>query len=76
MNKRPAEPSTDLQSIFFIAFVPGLLAMLMILFVRDTPTAAAAKAKLDLSIRLFPQSYWTYLMVTAVFGIATPARHS
>ena len=59
----------DLQSIFFIAFVPGLLAMLMILFVRETPTAAAAKAKLDLSVRLFPQSYWTYLVVTALFGI-------
>jgi sugar phosphate permease len=36
-----------LRSIFFIAFVPGVLAMLMILFVRETPTAAAAKAKLD-----------------------------
>jgi MFS family permease len=55
--------------IFFIAFVPGLLAMLMILFVREKPTAAAAKAKLDLSVRLFPQSYWTYLLVTALFGI-------
>jgi MFS family permease len=69
VNTRPAEPSTDLQLIFFIAFVPGLLAMLMILFVRDTPTAAAAMAKLDLSVRLFPRSYWTYLLVTAVFGI-------
>jgi len=58
-----------LRWIFFIAFVPGLLAMLMILFVRETPTAAAAKAKLDLSVRLFPRSYWTYLAVTAVFGI-------
>jgi MFS family permease len=59
----------DMWLIFFIAFVPGLLAMLMILFVRETPTAAAAKAKLDLSVRLFPQSYWTYLLVTALFGI-------
>jgi MFS family permease len=58
-----------LRSIFFIAVVPGVLAMLMILFVRETPTAAAAKAKLDLSIRLFPRSYWTYLVVTGVFGI-------
>jgi MFS family permease len=58
-----------LRSIFFIAFVPGWLAMLMVLFVRETPRAAAAKAKLDLSVRLFPRSYWTYLLVTGLFGI-------
>src|SRR5438094_10283646 len=49
----------NLRSIFFIAFVPGVLATLMILFVRETPTAAAAKAKLDLSVRRFPRCYWT-----------------
>jgi MFS family permease len=59
----------NLWSIFFIAFVPGLLATLMMLFVRETPTAAAAKAKLDLSVRQFPRSYWTYLLVTALVGI-------
>ncbi len=59
----------DLRSIFFIAFVPGALATLMILLVRERPSPAAAKAKLDLSLRLFPRSYWTYLLVTALFGI-------
>lgn len=59
----------NLRSIFFIALAPGLLATLMILFVRETLTAAAAKAKLDLSVRRFPRSYWTYLFVTALFGI-------
>lgn len=59
----------NLRSIFFIAFVPGVLATLMMFFVRETPTAAAAKAKLDLSVRQFPRSYWTYLSVTALFGI-------
>ena len=40
----------NVRSIFFFAFVPGVLATLMILFVRETPTAADSKAKLDLSV--------------------------
>lgn len=59
----------DLRSIFFIALVPGALATLMILLVREKPSPAVAKARLDLSVRLFPRSYWTYLLVTALFGI-------
>ncbi|HYB52572.1 MAG TPA: MFS transporter, partial [Thermoanaerobaculia bacterium] len=59
----------ELRSIFFIAFVPGVLAMLMILLVRETPAAVEAKARLDLSPRRFPRSYWMYLGVTAIFGL-------
>jgi MFS family permease len=59
----------ELRTIFFIAFVPGVLAMLMILLVRETPAAVEAKSRLDLSPRLFPRGYWTYLGVTAIFGI-------
>ena len=59
----------ELRSIFFIALVPGVLATLMILLVRERRGPAAAKARLDLSLRLFPRGYWTYLLVTALFGI-------
>ena len=59
----------ELRSIFFIALVPGLLAALMILVVREKPATAAAKARLDLSLRRFPRSYWIYLLITALFGI-------
>src|SRR5260221_77520 len=45
----------QLRTIFFLAIIPGLLAMLMILFVRERLTDAAAKAKLDLNIRRFPK---------------------
>jgi MFS family permease len=42
----------------------------MILLVRERPVAATAKAKLDLAeTRRFPRAYWTYLFVTALFGI-------
>lgn len=64
----------NMRSIFLIALIPGLLAMLMILFVRERPTQAPAKAKLDLNIRRFPREYWTYLLVTALFGIGNSSN--
>lgn len=64
----------SLRSIFLIAFIPGLLAMLMVLFVREKPVAATSKAKVDLSFRRYPRSYWTYLSVTALFGIGNSSN--
>ena len=64
----------SIQSIFLLAFIPGLLATLMVLFVREQPVAASAKAKLDLSFRAFPRSYWKFLFVTALFGIGNSSN--
>jgi len=64
----------NLRSIFLIAFIPGVLAALMILLVRERPTAVTAKAKLDLHVRRFPASYWKYLLVTALFGIGNSSN--
>jgi MFS family permease len=59
----------NFQSIFFLSFVPGVLATLMILLVQEKPAIVTAKARLDLRVRLFPRRYWIYLLVTALFGI-------
>jgi MFS family permease len=64
----------DLRSIFYLAIIPGLLAVLMILLVRERPVAADAKAKLDLHVRRFPKGYWTYLFVTALFGLGNSSN--
>jgi MFS family permease len=63
-----------LPAIFLIAFIPGVLATLMIACVRERPVAVAAKAKLDLHVGRFPRSYWTYLGVTALFGIGNSSN--
>jgi predicted MFS family arabinose efflux permease len=68
------ESAASLRPIFFLTFVPGLLATLMILFVRDRPIAAAAKTKLDLNIRRFSARYWKYLAVTAIFGVGNSSN--
>jgi len=58
----------DIRTIFYLAVVPGLLAFLMVLLVKERPKPALAKSKLDVSVRLFPRQYWAYLRATAVFG--------
>ena len=57
------------RTIFFVAIIPGALAALMILFVREKPDHARAAEKIDLHIRNFPKEYWRYLIATALFGI-------
>jgi MFS family permease len=63
----------DIRRIFYIAVIPGLLAFIMIALVTerrsDTP-----KSKINLSPRRFPRPYWTYLFVTAVFGVGNSAN--
>ena len=64
----------DMRLIFYLAVIPGLLAVLMIALVRERPVAASAKAKLDISVRQFPKAYWNYLLVTALFGIGSSSN--
>lgn len=64
----------DIRYIFYLAVVPGLLAFLMVLLVKERPTAVLAKSKIDISLRNFPRRYWQYLLVTALFGIGNSSN--
>ena len=59
----------NIRSIFYLAIVPGLLAVFMILLVQERAVPVAAKSKIDVNLRHFPKPYWNYLLVTALFGI-------
>ncbi len=61
-------------SIFLLAFVPGLLAVFMVLTVREKPVDAHAKAKLDVLLGRFPKRYWVYLAVAALFGVGNSSN--
>lgn len=56
--------------IFYIAIVPGLLAVAMILFIRERHVVIPAKTKLDASLIEFSSNYWKYIGITALFGLA------
>jgi MFS family permease len=63
-----------IRGIFYLAIVPGLLAFVMVLSVRDQPTAVAAPAKTTTSVRQFPRAYWRYLLATALFGMGNSSN--
>ena len=63
-----------IRSIFYLAFIPGLLAFVMVLFVRERPAAVTAKSKIDISVGQFPRAYWKYLLVTALFGLGNSSN--
>src|SRR6516164_2825130 len=64
----------DVRYIFYLAMIPGLLAFLMVLFVKERPVEVSAKAKIDVGFRRFQRDYWKYLLVTAVFGIGNSSN--
>jgi len=63
-----------IRTLFYLALVPGLLAFCMVLFVSEGSAAVAAKAKIDLRLRQFPQGYWKYLLVTALFNFGNSSN--
>jgi MFS family permease len=65
-----------MRTVFYLAIIPGLLAFCMILLVQERPPTAAAKSKskIDIGLRRFPKSYWTYLLVTALFGLGNSSN--
>ncbi|HEX2658449.1 MAG TPA: MFS transporter, partial [Polyangia bacterium] len=48
----------QMRTIFLLALLPGVLAALMLLLVREAPVDVHAKSKLDLRLVRFPASYW------------------
>ena len=64
----------NIRTVFYLAVIPGLLAFLMVLFVKERQAAVAVKAKIDVSLWQFPKDYWNYLLVTALFGFGNSSN--
>ena len=64
----------DMRLIFYLAVIPGLLAFLMVVFVREERADVQAKSKIDIRLRQFPRPYWKYLLATAAFGIGNSSN--
>jgi MFS family permease len=63
-----------LRAVFYLAVVPGLLAFLMVLLVAEQKAKVAAAVKIDASLGWLPRGYWTYLGITAVFGLGNSSN--
>ena len=64
----------NIRLIFYLAVIPGLLAFLMVVFVKERPVAVTAKSKIDVNLRQFSKPYWRYLIATALFGIGNSSN--
>ena len=64
----------DLRSIFFIAFVPGLLAFAVMALVREKPARDARAGDGRVSIRRLPGAYWRYLLAVGAFSIGNSSK--
>ncbi|HVW69099.1 MAG TPA: MFS transporter [Steroidobacteraceae bacterium] len=69
------DSQVELRTVFYLAVIPGLAALLMVLLVEERPTAAGgAKSRLDIRLWQFPRPYRTYLLVTALFGLGSSSN--
>src|SRR5262249_5752655 len=59
----------EIRSIFYFAVIPGLLACLMILQVRERSVGPTSRKVDRASAPTFPAAYWKYLAVTAILGV-------
>jgi MFS family permease len=64
----------DLRWAFYLAVIPGALAFLMILLVRERAVSVKAKAKLEGGLGSFPRTYRAYLTATAIFGLGNSSN--
>ncbi len=63
----------NIRYIFYLAIIPGLLAVVMILLVKEKKSIKT-KSEINLHIRQFPKTYWKYLIVIALFGIGNSSN--
>ena len=65
----------DIRTIFYLAFIPGLLAFAIVLLVSERPPAGGGPAaKILVHPRKFPAAYWKYLLVMAIFSIGNSSN--
>jgi MFS family permease len=63
-----------IRPVFYLALIPGLLAFVMVLLVKEKPAKVASKSKIDFNLRQFPRGYWKYLFVIALFGLGNSSN--
>ncbi len=59
----------QIRQIFFLSFIPGFLAVIMVLFVKEKKDGVKVKYKLDTNLKSFPKRYWRYIGIIALFGL-------
>ena len=64
----------NIRSVFYLAFIPGVLSVIMILLVKEKRVDVKSKIKIDVGLKQFPAGYRKYLLATALFGIGNSSN--
>ena len=64
----------NIRSVFYLAFIPGVLSVIMILLVKEKRVDVKSKIKIDVGLKQFPTGYRKYLLATALFGIGNSSN--
>src|SRR5665213_205685 len=64
----------NIRSVFYLAFIPGVLSVVMILLVKEKKVDVKSKIKIDVGLKQFPTGYRKYLLATALFGIGNSSN--
>lgn len=64
-----------LRHIFFIAFIPGAVTVLIVLFIlRDVPRKPQPDLRILASLRELPAPFWRYAAAVGIFGLGNFAH--
>lgn len=64
-----------LRHIFLIAFIPGAITLMIVLFVlRDIPRRPQPGIRIVASLRELPRSFWRYVGAVGIFGFGNFAH--
>lgn len=58
----------NLRSIFYLAFIPGVIAFILILFVKEKKVSVTKKIE-KINLRSLPKTYWKYIAIIALFSL-------
>jgi MFS family permease len=64
----------NIRSVFYLAFIPGVLSVIMILLVKEKKIDVKSKMKIDVGLKQFPARYRKYLLITALFGLGNSSN--
>ena len=64
----------DMRVIFYLAFIPALLAFAIVFLVKEQPPQAKTSQKVVVHPRKFPIVYWKYLLAVATFSIGNSSN--
>lgn len=63
-----------IRAVFYLAIIPGLLAFLLVMLVRERPAPVPTASGIDISPQRFPVSYRKYLTAMALFGLGNASN--